>query len=151
MDGRFGNAMTSVMQSGFEHLLPHRPPMLMLTRLLAQDVSNAHCTSVIDARNPLVHNGLFPATGGIELLAQAAGVLIRAHVSGSPTRQGVIVQIKSFRIEQVRIPVGTELHIHAHYVAGNTEAAIFEGRVVFGERCFFAGTLMVALLEGGFG
>ena len=138
--------MTTTMHSDFERLLPHRSPMLMLTTLLAQDTDSVHCTSVIDAYNPLLRDGLFPATGGVELLAQAAGTLLGARTSDKTARPGAIVQVKSFQVEQLNIPVGAELHIHARYQAGTAEAALFEGEVTFGEQCFFTGTLMIALL-----
>jgi len=134
--------------SDFERLLPHRPPMLMLTTLLAQDTDSVRCTSVIDANNPLLRDGLFPVTGGVELLAQAAGTLLGARTSDKTARPGVIVQVKSFQVEQLDIPVGAELHIHARYQAGTAEAAFFEGEVTFGEQRFFTGTLMIALLPG---
>ena len=105
-----------------------------------------HCSSVIDAHNPLLHDGLFPATGGVELLAQAAGTLLGARAPDNTTRPGAIVQVKSFQVEPLDIPVGTELHIHARYQAGTTEAALFEGEVFSGEQRFFTGTLMIALL-----
>jgi predicted hotdog family 3-hydroxylacyl-ACP dehydratase len=120
--------------------------MLMLTAIRAQDKDDVHCTSVIDAFNPLLREGLFPATGGVELLAQAAGTLFGIRAPDNTARPGAIVQVKSFRVEQVDIPVGAELHIHAHYQAGTAEAALFEGEVKFGEQCFFTGTLMIALL-----
>jgi len=129
-------------------LLPHRPPMLMLTAILAQDKDSVHCTSVIEARNPLLRNGLFPVTGGIELLAQAAGTLLGARASGDSARPGAIVQVKSFRVEQVDIPMDAELHIHARYQAGTAEAALFEGEITLDELCFFTGALMIALLPG---
>jgi predicted hotdog family 3-hydroxylacyl-ACP dehydratase len=122
--------------------------MLMLTAILAQDTDAVHCTSVIAAHNPLLRDGLFPATGGVELLAQAAGTLLGARAPGNAARQGAIVQVKSFRVEQLDIPVGAELHIHARYQAGTAEAAIFEGEVTFDGQCFFTGTLMIALLPG---
>ena len=140
--------MTAPENSNFEELLPHRPPMLMLTATLAQDSDSVHCTSVIAAHNPLLRDGLFPATGGVELLAQAAGTLLGSRAPGNATRPGAIVQVKSFRVEQLDIPVGTELHIHARYQAGTAEAALFEGEVRFNEQCFFTGTLMIALLPG---
>jgi hypothetical protein len=58
------------------------------------------------------------------------------------------VQVKSFKVEPLDIPMGAELHIHARYQAGTAEAALFEGEVTLGERCFFTGTLMIALLPG---
>jgi len=140
--------MTAIEDSDFEQLLPHRPPMLMLTRMLAQDTDSVHCTSVIAAHNPLLRDGLFPATGGLELLSQAAGTLLGSRAPGNATRPGAIVQVKSFRVEQLDIPVGTELHIHARYQAGTAEVALFEGEVSFNAQCFFTGTLMIALLPG---
>lgn len=137
--------MTSTAHTDVVRLLPHRPPMLMLTAILAQDKDSVYCTSVIGADNPLLRNGLFPVTGGIELLAQAAGTLLGARASGDPARPGAIVQVKSFRVEQADIPVDAELHIHARYQAGTAEAALFEGEVTLGERCFFSGSLMIAL------
>ena len=138
--------MTASGHSDFERLLPHRPPMLMLTAMLAQDTDSVHCASVIDSGNPLLRDGLFPATGGVELLAQAAGTLLGASTPGKAVRPGAIVQLKSFQVEQVRIPVGSELHIHARYLAGTAEAALFEGEVMFGGQRFFTGSLMIALL-----
>jgi predicted hotdog family 3-hydroxylacyl-ACP dehydratase len=138
--------MTAIENSPFEGLLPHRPPMLMLTRMLEQDSDSVHCTSVIDAHNPLLSDGLFPIIGGVELLAQAAGTLFGTQAPGNAARPGAIVQVKSFRVEPPDIPVGAELHIHARYQAGTAEAALFEGEVLFGEQRFFTGTLMIALL-----
>ena len=131
-----------------EQLLPHRPPMLMLTAILEQGSDSVHCTSVIDAQNPLLSDGLFPVAGGLELLAQAAGTLLGTRAHGNAARPGAIVQVKSFQAEPLDIPVGAELHIHARYQAGTAEAALFEGEVRFNEQCFFTGTLMIALLPG---
>ena len=138
--------MTPETQSNFEQLLPHRPPMLMLTAMLEQDADRVHCSSVIAATNPLLSDGLFPVAGGVELLAQAAGILFGARAPGNATRPGAIVQVKSFQVTPLDIPVGAELHIHARYQAGTVEAALFEGEVMFGEHRFFTGTLMIALL-----
>jgi predicted hotdog family 3-hydroxylacyl-ACP dehydratase len=84
----------------------------------------------------------------VELLAQAAGTLLGVRAPDNAARPGAIVQVKSFRVEQIDIPVGAELHIHAHYQAGTAEAALFEGEVTYDEQCFFTGTLMIALLPG---
>ena len=138
--------MTAMEHSPFEDLLPNRPPMLMLTTMLEQDTDSVHCSSVINTHNPLLCDGLFPVIGGVELLAQAAGTLLGARAPGNATRPGAIVQVKSFRIEPLDIPVGAELHIHARYQAGTAEAALFEGEVMFGKQRFFTGTLMIAFL-----
>ena len=122
--------------------------MLMLTTMLEQDIDCVHCSSVIAATNPLLSDGLFPVMGGVELLAQAAGTLFGTRAPGNATRPGAIVQVKSFQVEPLDITAGTELHIHARYQAGTADAALFEGEVLSGERRFFTGTLMIALLPG---
>ena len=140
--------MTSTVHREFEQLLPHRPPMLMLTAILEQDTKSVHCTSVVDAQNPFLRDGLFPVMGGMELVAQAGGTLLGARAPGNIARPGAIVRVKSFQVEPMCIGVSAELHIHARYQAGSAEAAIFEGEVTFDEQCFFTGTLMIALLPG---
>ena len=138
--------MTVATLKPFERLLPHRPPMLMLTAILEQESDSVHCTSMIDTQNPLLSDGLFPVTGGLELLAQAAGTLLGVRAPDNAARPGAIVQVKSFQAEPLDIPVGAELHIHARYQAGTAEAALFEGEVMFGKQRFFTGTLIIALL-----
>jgi len=140
--------MTTLENINFEQLLPHRPPMLMLTAILEQESDSVHCSSVIEAQNPLLSDGLFPVTGGLELLAQAAGTLLGVRAADNAARPGAIVQVKSFQVEPLDITAGTELHIHARYQAGTADAALFEGEVLSGERRFFTGTLMIALLPG---
>ena len=66
--------------------------MLMLTAILSQGEDDTHCTSMIDAHNPLLHEGLFPPTGGVELLAQAAGTLFGARAPDTEARPGAIGQ-----------------------------------------------------------
>jgi predicted hotdog family 3-hydroxylacyl-ACP dehydratase len=140
--------MMSPLHVNFEQLLPHRPPMLMLTAMLTRESDHVHCTSVIEEHNPLLRDGLFPASGALELLAQAAGILLGTRLPDKAARPGAIVQVKSFQLEPLRIPVGTELHIHARYQAGTVEAAMFDGEVTIKDQPLFAGSLMIALLPG---
>ena len=126
--------------------LPHRPPMLMLSEVLQQQADHNHCRSVIRADNPMLENGLFPATAAIELLAQAAGLLLGARNPGNASRPGAIVQIKHFHATHSNIPVGTELHIHAHYQAGSADAAMFAGEVKLDGQAILNAELMIALL-----
>jgi len=140
--------MLATADSDFERQLPHRPPMLMLTRMLDRDKDRVHCISVIEAQNPLLRDGLFPVACAVELLAQAAGTLLGSRRPDHAVRPGAIVQIKSFQVAQADIRVGAELQIHARYQAGTAEAALFQGEVTFGELCIFSGELMIALLPG---
>jgi len=133
----------------FASRLPHRPPMLMLSTLLEQRDDHIRCDSTIQADNPLLHDGLLPACAGLELLAQAAGALLGARSADQACRPGAIVQIKSFRLRPTHIPVGSTVHIHAHFQAGNAAAALFDGEVSLNGQEFFSASLMIALLPGG--
>jgi len=132
--------------ANFEQLLPHRPPMLMLSTLLKLDAEQIHCSSIIAADNPLLQDGRFPASGGLELLAQAAGALFGSRSPDNAARPGAIVQVKTFSAEPVSVAVGSELHIHAHHRGGNTDAALFDGDVSHAGQCLFSGALMIAIL-----
>lgn len=127
-------------------ILPHQAPMLMLSEVLQHDNEQIHCTSQIERNNPLLSKGNFPCTGGLELLAQASGVLFGIKHSESEVRPGAIVQIKSFQVSDTPIPIGSELQIHAQFLGGSAEAALFEGHVLLEECQIFQGSLMIALL-----
>jgi len=138
--------MTTDRSTDFSSWLPHRPPMLMLTSILSQEEDNIHCNCIIRADNPLLRGDLFPVTSGVELLAQAGGILLGTRARDAASQAGAIVQIKSFQVETLRIPVGADIHIHAHYQAGSFDAALFDGEVIYNDQTFFTGTLMIALL-----
>lgn len=131
----------------FERTLPHSKPMLMLSNILQQDERTIHCTSIIETQNPLLVDSCFPAMGGLELLAQASGVLLAFDKSGLPPRPGVIARIKALQLFETPIPVDAEVHIHASFIAGNLDAALVEGHVVHNGQQFCRGSLMLATLS----
>ncbi|MEE9492707.1 MAG: hypothetical protein V3W04_04945 [Gammaproteobacteria bacterium] len=147
MVGRSGYSIMPPATQLFEHILPHRAPMLMLSKILLQDKRSIHCSSIIETQNPLLVDGYFPPLGGLELLAQASGVMLGESKTNQETSVGVIARIKSLQILEMAIPVGAELHIHAKLMAGNLDAAMIEGHVLFNERTFCSGTMMLATLS----
>mgnify|MGYP001823953686 CR=1 FL=1 len=129
-------------------LLPHRPPMLMISEVVSWDHERAHFRVVIQADNPLLTDSLFPAVGGIELLAQASGILLAVREGGGGTgRPGAIAQIKSYEVGTGAVPVGDSLDIHANVRGGNEMAAMFDGQVIWQQELLFEGSLMITLLR----
>lgn len=128
-------------------VLPHEPPMLMLTSVEHCDETRVHCRSLIQEDNPCLSDGIFPAYGGLELLAQASGVLLGKISRQNNPELGAIVQVKHFELNDISIPPGSLVDIHASFLGGSDEAAQFEGRVYFDSHQFFEGRLMIALLE----
>lgn len=140
--------------------LPHTPPMLMLSEVLAYTDESIDGISRIRADNPLLEGKQFPCLGGVELLAELAGVLFGIRntphkltscsniaVSNEPPR-GAVVQLKSFELGDIYVPVGADLNVHADFIGGSQQAAKMSGTVYFGENRVFEGTLMIALFEG---
>jgi predicted hotdog family 3-hydroxylacyl-ACP dehydratase len=128
-------------------LLPHRAPMLMIGQVLACSAEQVRCTARIEADNPLLVDQLFPAFGGIELLAQASGILLaKREAMMGQVRPGAIAQIKRFSAGEQDIPVGSLLEIEANYSGGNATVGLFSGRVMFDRQPVLTGSLMIAML-----
>jgi len=128
-------------------LLPHRPPMLMISEVVYCDQDRAHCRALIQPDNPLLFDSLFPGVGGIELLAQASGILLAIRLGGEGAgRPGVIAQIKSFETSTGSVPVGAGLDIHTNFRGGNEMVAMFDGQVMWQQEPLFEGSLMITLL-----
>ncbi len=121
--------------------------MRMLSSIVSQNDREIHCTCEIMANNPLLENQCFPVTGGVELLAQASGVLLGLKNAEAEVRPGAVVQIKKFSLWDAQIPVGSILHIYSNFQAGSLEAAMFTGKVFFDEQLFFSGSLMIATFK----
>ena len=62
-------------------LVPHRPPMLLLDRVLSYDGECVVCETVLEHDSPFVEQGHVPALVGIEYMAQtiAAGAGLSAR------------------------------------------------------------------------
>ena len=129
-----------------DQYLPQRRPMRMVSAVLDYDARRIRSRCRIEADNPLLENGLFPVRGGLELLAQTSGLLLGLTQHAAERRVAGIVQVKSFRLEAVDIPVAADCIVQARLLAGSLDAAQFEGEAYYNEQLFFAGTLMLAKL-----
>ena len=129
-----------------DRYLPHRRPMRMVSEVLDYADQQLRCRCRIEADNPLLEDGSFPARGGLELLAQTSGLLLGLTQQDAEQRVAGIVQVKSFRLQAVHVPVSADCIVQARLLAGNLDAAQFEGEAYYNEQEFFAGTLMLAQL-----
>ena len=77
-------------------LVPHRPPMLLLDRVLSYDGECVVCETVLGPDSPFVEQGHVPAVVGIEYMAQtiAAGAGLSARDKGSASaRNGLPARV----------------------------------------------------------
>ena len=70
-------------------LVPHRPPMLLLDRVLSYDGECVVCETVLEPESPFVDEGEVPAIVGIEYMAQtiAAGAGLSRARKGRARRR----------------------------------------------------------------
>ena len=129
-----------------ERYLPQRRPMRMVSEVLEYADQRIRCRCRIEADNPLLEAAVFPVRGGLELLAQSSGLLLGLAQHGDMPRVAGIVQVKSFRLQAVHVPVAADCIVQARLLGGNLDAAQFEGEAYYNEQEFFAGTLMLAQL-----
>jgi predicted hotdog family 3-hydroxylacyl-ACP dehydratase len=99
-----------------ERLLPHRPPMLLLDRLIGGDGTHARALAVVRDGGRLVEAGRgLPAWALVEVFAQAAALIggLRAREEGIPVAQGFLLGTRRLDCPVAHVPVGTELLIEA--------------------------------------
>ena len=96
-------------------LVPHRPPMLLLDRVLAYDGECVTCETVLRPDSPFADQGRVPAVVGIEYMAQtiAAGAGLRGREKGGGARTGFLLGCRSLTIAVDSFQVGDRLTIEA--------------------------------------
>lgn len=124
-----------------EQLLPHRPPMLFVRRVLAYDEHGVVAEAVLPEDCPLANGGAVPAIAAVEGAAQAAaaGEAMRQHDDERALlgeRMGYLVSLRDIRFGQAQLPVGRPFVVVARLVSRvlplSTYAveAFVEGRLV---------------------
>ncbi|HLU76288.1 MAG TPA: hypothetical protein VKZ48_00130 [Burkholderiales bacterium] len=93
-----------------EQLLPHRPPMLFVRRVLAQGAEMIVCEAELPPDCPLADESVAPAITAVEAAAQAAAVwegLRRrdAAEASSGSRMGYLVSLRDVVFTQASLPV----------------------------------------------
>jgi len=117
-----------------KQLLPHRPPMLLLTDIVEELTDGIVCVGSIPPDHFLVREARAPVVLGIELAAQAAGAHAalqrRATSTASPRPvSGLLVGIREGRFHIDALPAGELLTATVRLIGATGPLAIYEGRV----------------------
>jgi predicted hotdog family 3-hydroxylacyl-ACP dehydratase len=97
-------------------LLPHRPPMLLLDRLLAGDSTFARAEASVDADHRFFEEGKgVPAWALVELFAQTAALIggLKSRAEGVPVPQGFLLGTRRLECPVSHVPAETKLVIEA--------------------------------------
>jgi predicted hotdog family 3-hydroxylacyl-ACP dehydratase len=126
-------------------LVPHRPPMLLLDRVLSYDGECVICETVLEANSPFADQGQVPAVVGIEYMAQAiaAGAGLSARDKGEAARMGFLLGCRNLTIAVDSFQVGDTLTIEARRTWGENQLGSFACKVNRGDQVLVAGALTV--------
>jgi predicted hotdog family 3-hydroxylacyl-ACP dehydratase len=101
---------------GLIELLPHRPPMLLLDRLLAGDGTFARAEARVSADHRFYEAGKgVPTWALVEIFAQTAALIggLKSREDGVPVPQGFLLGTRRLDCPVSHVPAGTTLVIEA--------------------------------------
>jgi len=115
-------------------LIPHRPPMLFVERILGEADDGVTLLGRVPARCALVTRGSAPALVALEAAAQTTAVweaLLRSRDSGEPSvRNGYLVSLKGVVLHRPTIPADADLHISIRLLAAAPPLTTYDVDVV---------------------
>jgi predicted hotdog family 3-hydroxylacyl-ACP dehydratase len=126
-------------------LVPHKPPMLLLDRVLSYSTNFVSCEVEIRTDSPFVRDGAVPAIVGVEYMAQcvAAFAGLSARDKGEPARIGFLLGSRDLRVDADAFVVGDRLTIEARRDWGENDLGSFACRVYRGAAVLVHGRLTV--------
>lgn len=114
-------------------LIPHRPPMVLIDRIVEAGPEHLVSEAVISADKPfLAADGSLPAWAGIELMAQsiAAYAGVQAQAAGEPIRVGFLLGTRRYESSCARFPAGDVLRISVSKLLLDEQGlGVFECRI----------------------
>ncbi len=128
-------------------LIPHRPPMLLIERVLSFEAGRVVCGARPTEACIFAREGAIPGVALLEYMAQATAACLaleRPHDRGARSR-GLLVSARHFSLAVPEIACGTELVVSALLSATAGPAASFECRVDAAEAQLASAELTVYL------
>jgi predicted hotdog family 3-hydroxylacyl-ACP dehydratase len=126
-------------------LVPHKPPMLLLDRVLSYSTDFVSCEVEIRVDSPFLRAGVVPAIVGVEYMAQCVAVFagLSARGKGEPPRIGLLLGSRDVRIDTDEFAVGDRLVVDARRSWGENDLGSFACRVQRGADLLVHGSLTV--------
>lgn len=127
-------------------LVPHKPPMLLLDRVVAYSGDVVTCEVEIRPDSPFVHEELgVPGIVGLEYMAQCIAVYagLSAHAKGEGARIGFLLGSRDVRIDADVFPIGDRLAVEARRSWGENDLGSFACEVRRGDDVLVRGNLTV--------
>jgi predicted hotdog family 3-hydroxylacyl-ACP dehydratase len=128
-----------------DQLVPHKPPMLLLDRVVAYSGDVVTCEVEIRPDSSFVSAGAVPGIVGLEYMAQCVAVYagLSAHAKGEGARIGFLLGSRDVRIDADTFPVGDRLTVEARRSWGENDLGSFACEVRRGGDVLLRGSLTV--------
>lgn len=108
-------------------LVAHRPPMLLLDRLVDSSEKSVTCEVTVNADSTFVRQERVRAIVSLEYMAQCVAVFVgyRRYCKGEKPRMGYLVGARDVVLEVDAFEVGDRLLVRAEHVWVGEKAASF--------------------------
>jgi len=134
---------------GIDALLPHRPPMRLVTSIVDDGETGLTCAGRIPAQCALVSNGSAPTLAALELAAQAAATweaLRRWREGGvAAPRVGYLVALRDVTFFAARVPAEQTLTAAVRLEAAAPPLTHYKVEVALGDTPVLRGTIATFL------
>ena len=119
-----------------EELLIHRPPMLLLDKVIGYNEAEVVASVIIDESSPLLMQEGVPGHVAVEYMAQACGAYagVMALDAGAPVKIGLLLGTRMCRVFVPWFRIGNRLSVSASIVFHDDQIAAFDCKIEIGDR-----------------
>jgi predicted hotdog family 3-hydroxylacyl-ACP dehydratase len=119
--------MATVRYPPIEQLLPHRPPMILIDRMIDATDTGSRCDVTIESQTLFLEPGGVPAFVGLEYMAQAVAAYggYRSYLAGKPIAIGFLLGTPQLKSYCQFFDCGQTLQIQVTHVWGDHELMQF--------------------------
>ncbi|MEM8934080.1 MAG: 3-hydroxylacyl-ACP dehydratase [Acidobacteriota bacterium] len=113
-------------------MIPHRPPMLLIERVVEHGDEGIVCEGRVPTPSPLADGDTTTPALGIELAAQAAAVLGALDAGDEPPDSpaiGYLASVRSARFHVASLPAGVPLRAIVRRTGGLAGLTLYEAEV----------------------
>jgi predicted hotdog family 3-hydroxylacyl-ACP dehydratase len=130
-------------------LLPHKPPMILLDRVIGYDDSSLVAEVTISENSLLLAPEGVPGYVGIEYMAQtcAAYAGVCALDSHKPVKIGFLLGTRDYRLITPWFRIGDRLHISVSLILGDEQMASFDCQIQIDSNLVATAHLMVYQMD----
>jgi predicted hotdog family 3-hydroxylacyl-ACP dehydratase len=119
--------MAAVQYPPLEQLLPHRPPMILIDRMIDATDAGSTCEVTIGPQTLFMEPGGVPAFVGLEYMAQAVAAYggYKSYLAGEPMAMGFLLGIPQLKTYCQLFDCGQTLQVQVTHVWGDKELMQF--------------------------